>query len=102
VVWCGDGDGDNPYAGLLAWADRIVCTPDSVNLLSEACATRVPVQVFAPDDVNGQVRRFIGALIARGRVQPFGAAWSSDAVIPLRETARIAAEVRSRLELAVS
>lgn len=100
VVWCGDGDGDNPYAGLLAWADRIVCTPDSVNLLSEACATRVPVQVFAPRDVNGRVRRFIDALLARGRAQPFGAAWSLEPVTPLRETARVAAEVRERLGLA--
>src|SRR4249919_2464564 len=29
----GGDDSDNPYAGLLAWADRIVCTADSVNML---------------------------------------------------------------------
>ena len=43
VIWSDGGDGTNPYAGLLGWADQIVVTPDSVNLLSEACATRVPV-----------------------------------------------------------
>ncbi|MGO1720586.1 MAG: mitochondrial fission ELM1 family protein, partial [Luteimonas sp.] len=30
VAWLGPDDGTNPYPGLLAWADRIVCTPDSV------------------------------------------------------------------------
>lgn len=102
VVWCGERDGENPYAGLLAWADRIVCTPDSVNLLSEACATHAPVQVFAPDEVHGRVRRFIDALIARGRARPLGGAWPVAGVEPLRETARIAAEVRKRLGLDAS
>ena len=41
LTWCGEADGANPYAGVLAWADRIVCSPDSVNMVSEACATRV-------------------------------------------------------------
>ncbi|HYM86488.1 MAG TPA: mitochondrial fission ELM1 family protein, partial [Pseudoxanthomonas sp.] len=33
VVWCDEADGPNPYDGLLAWADRIVCSPDSVNMV---------------------------------------------------------------------
>ena len=99
VVWRGEHDGDNPYAGLLAWADRIVCTPDSVNLLSEACATRVPVQVFAPDDVHGRVRRFIDALFARGRAEALGRPWTTSGIAPLRETTRVAEEVRARLAL---
>ena len=97
TVWRGDVDGGNPYPGLLAWADRIVCTPDSVNMLSEACATEAPVQVFAIDDVRGRVRRFVDALQARGRVQRLGAAWPAERIAPLRETARVAAEVRARL-----
>lgn len=99
VVWGGDHDGENPYPGLLAWADRIVCTPDSVNMLSEASATRAPLQVFAADEVHGRVRRFIDALLARGRAQPLGAHWLAHDCTPLRETARIAAEIRARLAL---
>jgi mitochondrial fission protein ELM1 len=95
--WRGEHDGPNPYAGMLAWADRIVCTPDSVNMLSEACATRAPVQVFAPDAVAGRVRHFLDRLQARGRVRPLGAPWHDDAADPLRETARVAAQVRARL-----
>ena len=52
IVWRGEEDGANPYPGLLAWADRIVCSPDSVNMISEACATRVPVFVFDPARVR--------------------------------------------------
>ncbi|NUS39534.1 MAG: nucleoside-diphosphate sugar epimerase [Lysobacter sp.] len=98
VAWTG-GDAPNPYAGLLAWADRIVCTPDSVNMLSEACATRAPVQVFAPHAVGGRVRYFLERLQALDRVRPLGTLWHEGEAEPLRETARIAAEVRARLRL---
>lgn len=96
-VWADDGDGANPYAGLLGWADRIVCSSDSVNMLSEACATRAPVFVFAPGPLDGAPQRFVDGLIADGRARPFGDALPAFDVTPLRETARIAAEVRARL-----
>ena len=51
--WTGEPDGKNPYAGLLAHADRIVCTPDSVNMLSEAAATRAPVFAWSVGTANG-------------------------------------------------
>ena len=38
LFWASDNDGANPYPGVLAWADRIIVTPDSSNLLSEASA----------------------------------------------------------------
>ena len=99
VVWTGPEDGDNPYPGLLAWADRIVCSPDSVNMISEACATRAPVFVFDPERVNGRPRRFLDVLRARGRVRAMDQTLVPFAVEPLRETARVAAEVRRRLGL---
>lgn len=89
----------NPYPGLLAWADRIVCTPDSVNMASEACATRVPVFVIAPGRTRGRLRRFHDALLACGRVRTLDDALVPFAVEPLRETARVAAEVREQLGL---
>ena len=93
------GDDDNPYPGLLAWADRIVCTPDSVNMLSEACATRAPVFVIEPAGTRGRLRRFHDSLLARGRVRPLDDALEAFDVGPLRETARVAAAVRERLGL---
>lgn len=97
VVWRSDADGPNPYAGILAWADRIVCSPDSVNMISEACATRVPVHVFDPGRVRGRPRAFVDALLASGRIRTMDTALASFDVEPLRETARVAAIVRERL-----
>ena len=98
VVWRGAEDGLNPYPGLLAWADRIVCSPDSVNMISEACATRVPVFVFDPGRVRGRPRAFLDALLARGRIRAMDATLGSFDVEPLREAARVAALVSERLD----
>ncbi|PBJ83935.1 nucleoside-diphosphate sugar epimerase [Lysobacteraceae bacterium NML93-0399] len=98
-VWVDAQDGPNPYAGMLGWADRIVCSWDSVNMLSEACATRAPVFVFAPGQLDGGPQRFVEGLIADGRVRRFDDTLSAFEVTPLRETARIAAAVRERLSV---
>ena len=96
VLW--DGAGANPYPGLLAWADRIVCTPDSVNMLSEACATAAPVHVIAPGSARGRVGAFVQSLRELRRIRAMDGALEAFAVQPLRETARVAAEVRQRLQ----
>ncbi len=100
-AWTGDADGANPYAGVLAFADRIVCSADSVNMLSEAAATAAPLYVVGIERVGGRPRRFADALVARGRAHACGADFDADApATPLRETTRVAAEVRARLALA--
>lgn len=99
VVWCGEADGVNPYQGLLAWADRIVCSPDSVNMVSEACATDAPVFVFDPTRVSGRPRKFLDSLLAHGRIRAMDTQLAPFQVEPLRETARVAALVRERLGL---
>ncbi len=101
LVWIDGRDGPNPYAGMLGWADRIVCSSDSVNMLSEACATRAPVFVFAPGPLDGAPQRFVDGLLADGRARAFEDALPDFDVVPLRETARIAAEVRERLGVRV-
>ncbi len=51
--WTPDSAG-NPYYGLLALADTLIVTSDSIAMLTEACATRKPVYIFdmgaAPGD----------------------------------------------------
>ena len=104
VFWRGVQDGGNPYAGLLAWADRIVCTADSVNLLSEAAATRAPLFIAGGERLEGRPRRFVEALLASGRARRFPDQWDAvaahAAMAPMRETARVAALVRERLAVA--
>lgn len=101
VAWSGEADGDNPYAGLLGWADCVVCTADSVNMLSEAAATDAPVYVAGLEPLQGRPRRFVDALLASGRVRAFAAEGPLEAydVVPLRETARVAEQARRWLGL---
>ena len=101
VRWCGDHDGPNPYAGLLGHADRIICTPDSVNMLSEAAATLAPVFAWQPHAVSGRPRRFLEALLERGRIRALGQHMQMQhfETDPLRETARVAESIRRRLDL---
>lgn len=95
--WFGDQDGPNPYAGALAWADRIVVSPDSVNMVSEACATSAPVYVAEPGRATGRVKAYLDELLRRGRIRALGKRPEDFAAEPLRETARVAAEVLARL-----
>ncbi len=97
LQWHGEADGPNPYGGLLAWADRIVVTPDSANMLAEACATPVPVLVPALKPVRGKLGALYRDLLERGRVRPLKLDYQAWEVLPLRETARIATELQALL-----
>ncbi len=99
ITWMDDSDGPNPYASVLAWADRIVVSPDSVNMISEACATSVPVWIAEPERASGRVRKFIAQLQALGRVRALEREPENFPVSPLDETRRVAAKVREKLRL---
>ncbi len=62
--WRAD-DSDNPYFAFLALADRFIVTADSASLVTEACATGRPVELFdwpvradARRGVKGWLRRW--------------------------------------------
>lgn len=97
LVWSGPADGANPYPGLLAHADRIVCTGDSVNMLSEAAATGVPLFIAGAERVSGRPRRFLDSLLGMGRARLLDGRMEAFPVTPLQETARVAEEVARRL-----
>jgi mitochondrial fission protein ELM1 len=99
VCWIDGNDEANPYPGLLGWADRIACTADSVNMLSEACATRAPVFALGRERLGGRLRGFLERLRELGRVGDLDAQLEPFAVEPLRETARVAKIVSERLDL---
>jgi mitochondrial fission protein ELM1 len=87
-IW--DGTGENPYLGLLALADAIVVTSDSVSMISEACATGKPIHVFDMGERHRKLRQFHAKLMADGVTRRFAGKveqWSYD---PLNETGKIA------------
>jgi mitochondrial fission protein ELM1 len=91
------GADENPYFGLLALADAIVVTNDSVSMVSEACATGKPVHVFNLGPSHGKLHRFHQSLLDAGVTRPFEGRleqWSYD---PPRETQRVAEIIWERI-----
>jgi len=97
VVW--GGEGDNPYVGLLACADLIVVTMDSVSMVSEAVATDAPVMVMPLPGKSRRIGMFVDILRREGRVRTFEPRMTSWRVSPLDDTAMAADEMRARLGL---
>ncbi|MBE6455970.1 MAG: nucleoside-diphosphate sugar epimerase [Alphaproteobacteria bacterium] len=65
---------ENPYFGLIACADMIIVTGDSMSMCSECCATQVPVFIFAPDEMMSEKhKRFHQSLYAGGYALPINA-----------------------------
>lgn len=95
VVW--DGTGANPYLGYLALADAIVVTCDSVNMVSEACATGKPVYVFDLDGGSEKFSRFHERLRRDGLTRPFDGVLAEWRYTPLDDTARVAEEIHQRM-----
>lgn len=92
-----DGLEDNPYLGLLALADAIVVTSDSVSMVSEACATGKPVYVFDMGERHKKSRQFHKTLLDDGITRPFAGRVEQWAYDPPNETEKIAAVVRDHL-----
>ena len=69
-IWFNANDGDNIYHAALAHADRIILTPDSVNMISEACATELPVFIAQPERATGRMKLFLNHLLTIGRIKP--------------------------------
>ena len=88
-----DGSGENPYLAILAHADHLVVTADSVNMLGEAAATGTPIHLFTPSGGHTKISAFVSGLERHGVVRPLSSAletWSYD---PLDATPVIACAV---------
>ncbi|NWH09496.1 MAG: mitochondrial fission ELM1 family protein [Alphaproteobacteria bacterium] len=96
-IW--DGTPSNPYEGILAWADAILVTADSVNMMTEAAATGRPVFVLQLDGGSPKFDRFHAELTALGITRPFRGKLEFWTYEPLHETQRVAAEIRRHLGL---
>ncbi len=94
-IW--DGKGDNPYLAYLAYADHIVVTADSVNMVCEAASTGKPVHVVPLDGGSDKFRRFHEGLVEDGITRPFHGALDSWSYETFDDTALVAARVREML-----
>ena len=96
-IW--DGQGDNPYYGMLGLADYILVTGDSVNMVSEACTTGKPVCVIDLPGGSAKFARFHDALRAEGLTRPFAGKLESWRYQPLDDVQKVAERIKSALAI---
>ena len=96
ILWTGEGR--NPYVGFLGLADAIIVTSDSINMISEACSTGKPVNIFPLGKNSKKRERFIRSLEKMGLVKYFNGEYRSWTYEPLNETARIANLINIKLK----
>ena len=94
-IW--NGTGENPYLGLLAHADVLLVTGDSVNMVSEAAATGKPVHLVALEGGSVKFQRFHELFRRAGIVRAFTGAIERWTYSPPDDTERAAAEIRRRI-----
>lgn len=97
--WYWDGTGENPYMGMLAWADYVLVTADSVSMLSDAVTTGKPVYMIPMDGGTARFDAFHQNLLNYGAVRPFDGVLDRWGYEPFRDSEMIAAEIRRRMAL---
>jgi hypothetical protein len=96
-----DEKGENPYLGILALADRLIVTAESISMISEALATGRPVHVLP---LEGQGRRheaFLTRIVEERLVSPIRGDdldWDFAGRGPVYSIAEPAARIRAMLE----
>ncbi len=100
-TWIWDGEGANPYLGMLGLADHIVVTADSTNMITEAASTGRPIHVLDLPGGTAKFTRFHQSMRARGIARHFEGGLPTWRYAPLQEAARIAPEIRRRMGLDV-
>jgi hypothetical protein len=94
-IW--DEQGKNPYMAMLAHADHIIVTNDSVSMLSDAGSTGKPVHTITLNGGSAKFDRFYSALNTRGVTKPFDGRlriWSYE---PLNDTQTIINAIKHRI-----
>lgn len=95
--WYWDGTGENPYPGMLAWADYILVTADSVSMLSDAITTGKPVYMIPMDGGSPRFDQFHQNLLNHGAIRPFEGVLDRWTYAPPSDSALIASEILRRM-----
>ncbi|MCA0425374.1 MAG: mitochondrial fission ELM1 family protein [Proteobacteria bacterium] len=91
-----DGTGENPYPAMLALADAVVVTADSVNMVGEALVTGKPVHIVEPSGGSAKITKFLSELRAAGLVRPFAGRIEGSTYTPVDATQTIAVALAQR------
>ncbi len=94
-IW--NGEGENPYFGILGLSRFIVATNDSVNMISEAVSAEKPVYVFHLPGRSRKFDVFHRTMADAGLTKPFeGSVAAFERAVAGNETLQAAAAVHAK------
>ena len=93
-----DGSGDNPYQGMLAWADILLVTEDSVSMLSEAVSTGKPVYIIKMQGGSERFQRFYDYLFENDYARPFDGKIDAWTYLPPNDLDQAARKVKNLID----
>ena len=88
---------NNPYPGILGLVDAVIVTSDSVNMISEATITGLPILIAEWQSETGRIGAFHDAMMAAGHIAPLRDQLPQDGFPPLFEMPSIVKAVLARL-----
>jgi uncharacterized protein len=88
---------NNPYPGILGLVDAVIVTSDSVNMISEATITGLPILIAEWQSETGRIGAFHDAMMAAGHIAPLRDQIPQDGFTPLVEMPEIVKSVLARL-----
>ena len=88
---------NNPYPGILGLVDAVIVTSDSVNMISEATITGLPILIAEWQSETGRIGAFHDAMMAAGHIAPLCDQLPQDGFTPLFEMPTIVKSVLARL-----
>ena len=94
-----DGKGENPYFAMLAWAEHIIVSSDSVSMISDAATTGKPVHLIPLEGGSKRFERLYKHFQNLGAIRFFNGNLESWTYTPINDAQMIADEIRIRLGL---
>ena len=95
-VYFWNGTDENPYFGLLAWADAIIVTSESMSMVSEAATTGKPVYIINLDGARDRHVRMLENLRNNGVIRNFEGQIDEWTYTPLNDAELVAREIRRK------
>ena len=91
-----DGSGENPYLPILALADAVLITGDSVNMIGEAAMTGAPIHIVETTGGHPKMTWFIDRMIAEGAARRWAGRIERWTYQPIDATPQIARGIAER------
>lgn len=91
-----NGEGDNPYLPILALADAILITGDSVNMIGESAMSGAPIHVIETTGGHPKMTWFIDRMIEKGAARRWKGRIEHGRYPPINATPQIASGIAQR------